>query len=85
MLKKVAELNKIWHTNPMAKSKVDVGKGFKRIYFTLSAIWMVAWAIILFQDSGGGMHNVIIPALFWIIAPIPLYFILLFFIKGFKK
>ena len=72
----------------MAKKKeIYLGKGFKRIYFVGSAIWMVAWAIILFQDSGGSnsMHNVIIPSLFWIIAPIPVYFILLFFIKGFKK
>ena len=70
----------------MAKKKeIYFGKGFKRIYFVGSAIWMVAWAIILFQDSGGGMHNVIIPSLFWILAPIPVYFILLFFIKGFKK
>ncbi len=70
------------------KSKVDVGKGFKRIYFVGSAIWMVAWAIILFQDSPGranAMHDIIIPSLFWILAPIPVYFILLFFIKGFKK
>ena len=35
----MAELNKIWHTNPMAKSKVDLGKGFKRIYFVIAAVW----------------------------------------------
>jgi len=69
------------------KSEIDAGKGFKRIYFVASAIWILAWVIILFQDSGGSnsMHNVIIPILFWILAPIPVYFILLFFIKGFKK
>ena len=71
----------------MAKKEIYFGKGFKRIYFVGSAIWMVAWALILFQDSGGpnATHNVIIPSLFWIIVPIPVYFILLFFIKGFKK
>tara|TARA_Y100000031_G_scaffold136666_1_gene160952 strand:- start:30 stop:260 length:231 start_codon:yes stop_codon:yes gene_type:complete len=70
------------------KSELDVGKGFKRIYFSASAIWMIAWVIILFQDAPGrenAMHDIIIPSLFWILAPIPVYFILLFFIKGFKK
>ena len=66
------------YNNPMAKKKeIYFGKGFKRIYFVLSAIWMVAWVIILFQDYtkwGAAMHNVIIPSLFWITAPIPLYF-----------
>ena len=72
----------------MAKKEIYFGKGFKRIYFVGSAIWMVAWVIILFQDApenANAMHDVIIPSLFWIIAPIPIYFILLFFIKGFKK
>ena len=85
------------------KSKVDLGKGLRRIYFTASAIWMLAWALILFQDAPGypnAVHdiiipglfffgvidnNIIIPGLFLILAPVLLYFILLFFIKGFKK
>ena len=44
--------------------------------------------LILFQDAPGrvnAMHNIIIPSLFWILAPIPVYYILLFFIKGFRK
>ena len=76
----------------MKKKEIYFGKGFKRIYFVLSAIWMVAWVRIFFQDYtkwhgkyGVAMHDVIIPSLFWITAPIPLYFILLFFIKGFRK
>ena len=74
------------------KTKVDVGKGFKRIYFAGSAIWMVAWVIILFQDYtkwhgkyGAAMHDVIIPSLFWITAPIPLYFFIKWIILGFRK
>ena len=70
------------------KSEIDFGKGFKRIYFSASAIWMIAWALILFQDAPGrvnAMHDIIIPSLFWILAPIPVYYILLFFIKGFRK
>ena len=86
------------------KSELDVGKGFKRIYFAASAIWIVSWVIIMFQDAhntveaqnfrmwwyngptySGVMHDVIIPGLIFMILPIPLYFILLFFIKGFKK
>ena len=85
----MAELDRLWHTNPMAKkSKVDVGKGLRRIYFTASAIWMLGWLIILFQEAQGhpnAMHDIIIPSLFLILAPVLLYFILLFFIKGFKK
>ena len=75
----------------MAKKKeIYFGKGFKRIYFVLSAIWMVAWVIILFQDAqrpqlSGVLHDVIIPSLVFMLLPIPLYFILLFFIKGFRK
>ena len=73
----------------MAKKKeIYFGKGFKRIYFVGSAIWMVAWVIMVFQDAPGranAMHDIIIPSLFGIIAPIAIYFILLFFIKGFRK
>tara|TARA_Y100001951_G_scaffold85523_1_gene75512 strand:- start:208 stop:462 length:255 start_codon:yes stop_codon:yes gene_type:complete len=84
----VAELNEIWHTSPMAKSKVDLGKGFKRIYFVISAIWIGGFVIILFQDTPGradAMHDVIIPALFFIILPIPVYFFIKWIILGFKK
>ena len=75
----------------MAKKKeIYFGKGFKRIYFTASGIWMVSWVIIMFQDAqrptySGVMHDVIIPGLIFGLWPIPLYFILLFFIKGFRK
>ena len=71
------------------KSKVDVGKGFKRIYFTLSAIWIICIGFVYFDMVGDYLSGPApIMGLFGLIlvfAPIPLYFILLFFIKGFKK
>ena len=62
------------------KSKVDVGKGFKRIYFVLAGLWIAGgfWWFINgwfdFKDFA-----------FCIATPIAIYFILLFFIKGFRK
>ena len=71
------------------KSKVDVGKGFKRIYFTLSAIWIICFGFV-YSDMVGDYLSGPAPimalfGLLLVLAPIPLYFVLLFFIKGFKK
>ena len=67
------------------KSKVDVGKGFKRIYFTLSAIWIIGIGAV-YLDMVGDMPTInVFFGLIVVFAPIPLYFVLLFFIKGFKK
>ena len=69
----------------MAKKEIYFGKGFKRIYFTLSAIWIIGIGAV-YLDMAGDMPT--INAFFGLIvvfAPIPLYFVLLFFIKGFKK
>ena len=63
------------------KSKVDVGKGFKRIYFVLAGLWIAMgfWWLIngwaSFKDF----------ALYSVATPIAIYFILVFLIKGFKK
>ena len=71
------------------KSKVDVGKGFKRIYFTLSAIWIICFGFV-YSDMVGDYLSGPAPimalfGLLLVLAPIPLYFVLLFFIQGFKK
>ena len=84
-LKKVAELNKIWHTNPMAKkSEVDVGKGFERIYFVIAALWVGLSFIYVFNNGLKDMSEVFE----FIIAVgivIPLYYFLRWIAAGFKK
>ena len=65
------------------KSKVDFGKGFKRIYFALSGLWYCIPLIVIYHRNAAGLDFfdfVIIFAL-----PFIIYFILLFFIKGFRK
>ena len=73
----------------MAKKKeIYFGKGFKRIYFVASAIWTGGFTIMLFQDAPGrenAMHDIIIPALFLILLPIPVYFFIKWIIAGFRK
>ena len=55
----MAELNKIWHTNPMAKkSEVDVGKGFERIYFVIAALWVGLSFIYVFNNGLKDMSEV---------------------------
>jgi len=86
----VVELDRIWHNDPMAKkSKVDIGKGFKRIYFSLSAIWIVCFGFVYLDMVGDYLRgSAPIMALFGLIlvlAPIPAWFILKWFIAGFKK
>jgi len=77
----------------MAKSKVDVGKGFKRIYFTIAGLWL---CIPLYTVLSGNVvkddpNNILSIGLTWtdifqmIALPFVIYFILIFFIKGFKK
>ena len=71
------------------KSKVDIGKGFKRIYFSLSAIWIICIGFVYLDMVGdylsGPAPIMALFGLLLVLAPIPLYFVLLFFIKGFKK
>ena len=72
----------------MAKKKeIYFGKGFKRIYFVASAIWILAW-VRLFFDAGirpFETTGAFIAGMVWILLPIPVYYVLLWFIKGFKK
>jgi hypothetical protein len=71
----------------MAKKKeIYFGKGFKRIYFTLSAIWIIAtgFTYLDYLDVMP-LRNVFIGLIF-VFAPIPIWFILTkWFIAGFKK
>jgi len=62
------------------KKEIYFGKGLKRIYFVLAGLWIAGgfWWLIngwfSFKDF-----------VFMTATPIAIYFILLFFIKGFKK
>ena len=62
------------------KSEVDVGKGFKRIYFVIAGLWI---AVVLWWFINGWFN---FKDLLWGVGtPIAIYFFLLFIIKGFKK
>ena len=73
----------------MKKSKVNVSKGLTRIYFTLSAIWIIfigASYLSMVGDYLSGPAPIM--ALFGLIvvfAPVPVWYILKWFIAGFKK
>ncbi len=75
------------------KSKVDFGKGFKRIYFTIAGLWLcIPIGVILTGNVVKDNPNTLLDTgLTWtdiwqmIALPFVIYFVLLFFIKGFKK
>ena len=75
------------------KKKIFFGKGFKRIYFTIAGLWL---CIPLYTVFSGNVvkddpNNLFSIGLTWtdifqmIALPFVIYFVLLFFIKGFKK
>ena len=70
----------------MAKkqSSINLGKGFKRIYFSLAGIWILGWIVTVFKDPISNGEE-LFDFISLISLPIILYFILLFFINGFKK
>jgi len=82
------------------KSKVDVGKGFKRIYFVLCGL--LAWVLLkdvmghvqclngelpdlCWMKYGGGLSYTIITRLTMFLLTIPIYFIIRWVYLGFKK
>ena len=70
----------------MAKKKeIYFGKGFKRIYFVASAIWILGFGSLFFDDPTFATTTHFIASMFFLLLPIPLYYVLLWFIKGFKK
>ena len=81
----MAELNKIWHTNPMAKkSEVDVGKGFERIYFVIAAFWVGLSFIYVFNNGLKDMSEVF-EFIIAVVIVIPIYYFLKWIVAGFKK
>ena len=70
----------------MAKKKeIYFGKGFKRIYFVASAIWILGIGGLMFEDPTFATTTHFIVSMVFLLLPIPLYYVLLWFIKGFKK
>ena len=70
----------------MAKKKeIYFGKGFKRIYFVASAIWILGIGWMMFEDPTFATTTHFIASMVFLLLPIPLYYVLLWFIKGFKK
>jgi len=70
------------------KSKLDVGKGFKRIYFVLAGLWLAMVFYVTFISPVTSDYSTAYNVKWFFIGaalPFVLYFILLFFIKGFKK
>ena len=80
----MAELDKIWHTNPMAKSKVDLGKGFERIYFVIAALWVGLSFIYVFNNGLKDMFEVF-EFIIAVVIVIPIYYFLKWIGAGFKK
>ena len=69
----------------MAKKKeIYLGKGFKRIYFVASALWIGGFGMMMFFEDDLP-QSAIIPALVLILAPIPVYFFIKWIFGGFKK
>lgn len=59
-------------------------KGFKRIYFVASALWMVSLLVVVFAEDDFP-KEAILPFLLVVIAPIPLYYFIKWIFSGFKK
>ena len=64
--------------------KQNSAKGFKIIYFIISALWMAWWGGLVLFAIAGPMEDKII-AFFVALLPIPIYYILKGFILGSKE
>ena len=70
----------------MAKKKIYYGKGFKRIYFTISAIWIILTGLTYIDYLDVMPLLNVFTGLIFVFIPIPIWFILTkWFIAGFKK
>ena len=82
------------------KSKVDVGKGFKRIFFVIAAAWVAIVFFFFFSDAmycvywkrtddfichEYSLARELGLALFQMLLVVPLYYFLRWLIAGFKK
>ena len=66
------------------KSKISISKGLTRIYFTISAIWIIMFIPMWFQELHNWNWFMALCGLFVVFAPIPVWYILTrWFIAGF--
>ncbi len=72
------------YTDSEKLKTVAWGKGFKRIYFLASALWMVSFSVMLFAEEDFP-KEAILPFLMVVLAPIPVYFFIKWIFSGFKK
>ena len=72
------------YTGKKDLTNVAWAKGFKRIYFVASALWMggLTMMLILEEDLA---QDAIIPVLILILAPVAVYYFLNWILSGFKK
>ena len=63
--------------------KQNSAKGFKIIYFIISALWMVWWGLILYLTADSLERRIF--AFFVMLLPIPIYYILKGFFIGSKE
>ena len=72
------------YTGKKDLTNVAWSKGFKRIYFVASALWMggLTMMLILEEDLA---QDAIIPVLILILAPVAVYYFLNWILSGFKK
>ena len=73
------------YTDAEKLKTVAWGKGFKRIYFLASAIWMGGIAMMMFADDEVLPQSAQFAILVFILAPIPVYFFIKWIFSGFKK
>ncbi len=59
-------------------------KGFKRIYFVASALWIGGFAMMLFAEENFS-QEAMLPFLIITLAPIPVYYFIKWIFSGFKK
>lgn len=73
------------YTDSEKLKTVAWGKGFKRIYFLLSALWMGGLAIMMIANDDPLPQSAQFGVLVVLLAPIPLYFFIKWIFSGFKK
>jgi len=73
------------YTDSEKLKTVAWGKGFKRIYFLLSALWMGGFAMMMIADDEVLPQSAQFGVLVVLLAPIPLYFFIKWIFSGFKK
>ena len=67
----------------MKKNKLDFSKGFKRIYFVIAGLWLLLPIVVIVYGNKAGLT--FLNFVFFFGLPFVVYYILLFFINGFKK